>query len=171
MDLISHLFWSLTIFGNILDWKPILVILLISILPDLPWIDYYVHKFKSSRGRFKIISIFKSDKGAVLKYLHEKKPNFLREAHFFLHSLLAWLILTLIVWIFFSSYWFLSLVYLFHLLVDIFTHTGSRGPALFYPFSRDGFPGIEYEEHRWMVFVSYILLILINVVLLLIKIF
>ena len=172
MDIISHLFWSLTIFGNILNWKSILIILLISILPDLPWIDYYVHKFKNAKSKkLKFLSFFRSDKGAVLKYLHESKPNFLREAHFFLHSFLAWFILTLIVWVFFSNYLFLSVVYLSHLLVDIFTHTGSRGPALLYPFSREGLPGWEFEENKWMVILSYVLLILVNLAILLIRIF
>jgi len=76
MDIISHLLWGLTIFGNVFDWKPILVILLISIFPDLPWIDYYIYKFKNAKTKkLKFLSFFRSDKGAVLKYLHESKPN------------------------------------------------------------------------------------------------
>ena len=166
MDPISHLCWALTIFIFILGFGPVAIVLIVAILPDLPWIDFYLHKFKEAEKKHeKIISIFKSKKGQVMHYLHKHQPNYLRTMHFFMHSLFGWWLFSLIVVLFFRNYLFLSFVYLSHIIIDIPSHGRIRGPILFYPFSKISFNGIEFEEHNWMIIASYSLLILINIAL------
>lgn len=166
MDPISHFWWALTIFVFVFGFHPAVLVIIVAILPDIPWVDFYIHKFKEAEKKHeKIISIFRSKRGQVLHYLHKHKPNFLRTLHFFLHSFFGWWFFTLVLVVFFKSYLILSLVYLSHLLIDIPSHGRTRGPIFFYPFSNISFNGIEFEEHSWMIITSYSLLILINVIL------
>ena len=164
MDPLSHLFWSLTIFHSFINHDTLnaVLILFISILPDLPWLHFYIYKFKKNKK----IKFELDKKKEVVEYINKSQPKPFR----FSHSLVTWFVFSFILVLFFKNFLFLSLVYLFHIIVDIPTHSKEKGPSIFYPFSEYRFSGWEFEEHRWLIVISYILLILVNLAILLMKI-
>lgn len=154
MDLISHLVWSYFLFSKNSEWSKTFLVLFIAILPDLPWFHYFWWKLNKTK---EFLSIFKNSNQEVISYIRNHQPRIFKLRH----SLVFWVFFSFLLAIFFYNYLFLSLVYLFHITIDILTHSKERGPEIFYPFSEFRFSGLEFEDYPLIVILSYVLWILL----------
>lgn len=159
MDFVSHALWGMTIVR-----RPELfgAVFIASNLPDIfgstpYWSICSLRLLKGYKKRG-----FKALKKAF-KSLPKAPYTSLLFYHSF-HNLFAWLIFSLILYMFFPTLLILSLAYLSHILVDIPTHKGDFATRIFYPFSDFHFEGASWIRERKIVIANFALILLVNLV-------
>ena len=85
-------------------------------------------------------------------------PHYYIILYRYLHSLLTAGLIYLFLSLFFPRYRVFALPYLFHIIVDIFTHCGQYATRFFYPLSQISICGYSYEGRYWLWFVNYLII-------------
>jgi len=157
MDILSHALWGATI---VRDKKLLPLVIGSSLLPDagcLPDVfvvlrTYYQGYKKGVRRTFReFLTDWKEIPSRVVVF----------DFYYFFHSFFTWLMLTVILFLVGKDYLVISLVYFFHLVIDLPTHREARP---FFPFSNFRIKGVYFLDNKWVFLVNILLLILVNAV-------
>jgi hypothetical protein len=148
MDMIFHMFFGLVI-SKILYGDYLFSVMVFSMLPDLIGTIY-----------LQILHIKTSSKKSIRKFMHDwrNKSTFYGKIDKFLyriaHSILGLVIISVISYFFFENFISLSILYLSHILIDVFTHDKEYSTRLFYPFSDILIQGKNWATNN-LVFFSF----------------
>lgn len=147
MDILSHGLWGATI---VRKRKLVWWALLAGMAPDI---------LGSAAAFVYLLTIGKFWGTASWQYL----PQWTKDLYLFNHSLLAVLIYWIVLFVFAREYDILILPYIFHVLLDVFTHDTIMLNRLFYPaVFQSGMQGLNWWQHWWIMGLNIAGLALIN---------
>lgn len=161
MDIFSHALWGITI---IRSREFITLVVGVSLLPDLGTLP----------GVYEVLRIYYQDyRRGVQRNFHQLVTDWQRitpskfalEFYLAFHSIFAWLVFSLLLFLFARNYLILSLAYLWHLLIDIPTH---YEPKPLYPLSKPGLKSFDSRTDWWILPINILLLLVVNAILFLI---
>ncbi|MDI6733921.1 MAG: hypothetical protein QMD50_00300 [Patescibacteria group bacterium] len=92
-------------------------------------------------------------------------PQFAKENYHFWHSILGILVVFLLLFFIKRGVYILTIPYIFHVFIDILTHQTDIFSRLFYPlvkYSEARSFGLNWWENSWLIWLSLILIIVIN---------
>ncbi len=157
MDVLFHLVSGLML-AKIFQNENVLAVLIFSVLPDLLGAAY-----------FNLLCIKNAPKKSLVKFIGEWK----RRSHFYgtwdkfayriTHSIVGWVFITSLAYLFLKNFEILSLAYLIHILIDLPTHEGEISPRLFYPFHDWSIHGLYWATNIRILFLFWACLMLLMV--------
>ncbi len=151
MDLLAHALWTYIIFDDA-TYLPLAI--LFSILPDLiAFGPYMVYKLVTM-GR----KLFHWNNAEEFV---KSFPNYIFTVYNLTHSVIVFGIVFCAVWFVRGSMPLFLLGWLFHILMDIPTHSPKLFPVKFlYPLSKYSFPGINWHT-KWVLAANWTSILLI----------
>lgn len=172
MDVLSHILWTFVIWPKS-DYPllPIIIAGLPDLIPLLSSIFYFSYKKKLSNFLFKsmgkkFVPRFLANhmgKGLVINY-----PKPIKFMYHFLHSIIIFIIVSIILIIILGQdkilTYLILLPWFFHIFIDIFAH-GKRykGPKFLFPLSNIRFKGLSYYSTP-IIITNYIILVILIII-------
>ncbi|MBU1148930.1 metal-dependent hydrolase [Patescibacteria group bacterium] len=152
MDIISHAVWGATI---IREQPQVWWAALFGALPDF-WasIPVLLYLKKNKWRKFNNKEI----------WAEAKKNSMYLTFDYISHSLFTASVFAYIVFQFFPSYWYITIPYFVHIVLDVFVHRGKWGVRLFYPLSNWHINGVNWWETKWISAVNWTVLIAVNLI-------
>lgn len=151
MDVFSHSVWGATIIRKspLVCWAA-----LFGALPDIIPFVYGVVRFKKAYAK-RLRKMGRDE---------HSSDSYFRVYHF-CHSLVPITIVTVIIYYTVPSYWYITIPYYFHIIMDIITHQRIWATRIFYPFSDFHFQfGKNWWQNHWISAVNWGVLIGVNII-------
>jgi hypothetical protein len=152
MDIIAHAAWGATI---IREQPQVWWAAFFGAFPDV-WaaapVFIYLRKYKWRRFYNKEVWAEAKENSA---YVH---------VYYIVHSLFTASFITIIIALIWPDYWYVTIPYFIHILMDVGVHKGKWGTRLFYPFTDWHVEGLNWWETKWITPFNWGALIITNLI-------